>query len=241
MKVKLIVDGGSMKPGPSVSQQLGPMGVNLGKVISDVNEATKGFAGIKVPVELDVNPKTKSYKIQVFSPPVSELIKKELKLEKGSGTPNKIKVGNIPIEILISIAKTKMPDLLAKDLKSALKLIVGSCVSAGILIDSKEAKEIEIEISAGNYDSEISQEKTSPSPEKVKELESFFKKLQSEQEARKKAEEEAEKAAEAAKEAKAAAAGKAPAEGKAVAETGAAKSEEAPSKEAKAPEEKKKS
>ncbi len=240
MKVKLIVDGGSMKPGPAVSQQLGPMGVNLGKVISDVNEATKGFAGIKVPVELNVNPKTKSYEIQVFSPPVSELIKKELKLEKGSGAPNKIKVGNIPIEILISIAKTKMPDLLAKDLKSALKLIVGSCVSAGILIDSKEAKEIEIEISEGKYDSEISQEKTSPSPEKVKELESFFKKLQSEQEARKKAEEEAEKAAEAAKEAKAAAEGKAPAEGKAVAETGAAKTEEAPSKEAKAPEEKKK-
>ena len=85
MKVKLIVEGGKMAPGPAVAQQLGPMGINLGKVIEDVNEATKGFAGTKVPVELDVDAKTKTYEIQVFSPPVSELIKKELKLEKGSG------------------------------------------------------------------------------------------------------------------------------------------------------------
>ena len=58
-KIKLIVDGGAMKPGPAVAQQLGPMGINLGKVISDVNAATAGFKGVKVPVELDVNPKTK--------------------------------------------------------------------------------------------------------------------------------------------------------------------------------------
>ena len=88
MKVKLIVEGGDMKPGPTVSQQLGPMGINLGKVISDVNEATKGFKGMKVPVEIDVDPKTKDFTIQVFSPPVSEMIKKELNIEKGSGKPH---------------------------------------------------------------------------------------------------------------------------------------------------------
>jgi large subunit ribosomal protein L11 len=80
MKVKLIVDGGNMKPGPSVAQQLGPMGINLGKVISSVNEATAGFKGTKVPVEIDVNTKTKDFAIKVFSPPVAELIKKELKI-----------------------------------------------------------------------------------------------------------------------------------------------------------------
>ena len=74
MKVKLIVEGGKMAPGPAVAQQLGPMGINLGKVIEDVNKATAGFKGTKVPVELDVDPKTRTYNIAVFSPPVAELI-----------------------------------------------------------------------------------------------------------------------------------------------------------------------
>jgi large subunit ribosomal protein L11 len=64
-KIKLIVEGGKMAPGPAVAQQLGPMGINLGKVISDVNNATSGFKGMNVPVELDVDPKTKKYEILV--------------------------------------------------------------------------------------------------------------------------------------------------------------------------------
>src|SRR3989338_3423830 len=98
MIVKLIVDGGDMKAGPAVAQQLGPMGINLGKVTADVNKETAGFKGIKVPVELDVNPKTKDYKIKVLSPPTSELIKKELGLEKGSGDAGSVKAGNISFE-----------------------------------------------------------------------------------------------------------------------------------------------
>ena len=136
MKVKLIVDGGAMKPGPTVSQQLGPIGINLGKVIEDVNAATKGFKGMKVPVELDVDTKTKDFTVTVFSPPVSELIKKELGLEKGSGKAAEVKVGNIALERIIEIAKTKMPNLLAKDLKSAVKLVVGSCGSLVTVISS---------------------------------------------------------------------------------------------------------
>src|SRR3989344_8268856 len=134
MKVKLIVDGGAMQPGPAVAQQLGPMGINLGKVISDVNQATLSFKGVKVPVEIDVNAKTKTYEIKVFSPPTAELIKKELGLEKGSGEALKTKVGNIALQRIIYVANTKMPNLLAKDLKAAVKLVVGSCVSLGILI-----------------------------------------------------------------------------------------------------------
>ena len=208
MNVKLIVEGGNMKPGPAVSQQLGPLGINLGKIISDVNSATAGFKGMKVPVEIDVDIKTKEFTVKVFSPPVSELIKKEIKIEKGSGKALEVKVGNIPIEKVIEIAKTKMPNLLAKDLKAAAKLIVGSCVSLGVLIDNKEAKEISIEIDSGNYDSEISSEKTEVSEEKRKSLEAYFAKLKAEQEKTQKALEEAAKAEE---EAKAAAAAEAPA------------------------------
>ncbi len=205
-QVKLIVDGGKMAPGPAVAQQLGPMGINIGKVISDVNEATKGFLGMKVPVELDVDPKTKTYKIKVSSPPVAELIKKEISAEKGSGEAEKFKVGNISFERIVSIAKTKMPNLLAKDLRSAIRLIVGTCVSLGVLIDSKNAKEVEKDILSGVYDKEIKEEITEPTAEKKKKLAEFFDILKAKQEKEKKALEEAKAAEEAAKAAAATAA-----------------------------------
>lgn len=198
MKVKLIVEGGKMQPGPAVSQQLGPLGINLGKVIKDVNDVTKNFSGMKVPVELDVDSKTKAVKINVFSPPVAELIKKELGIEKGSGQPNTIKVGNVAFERLVAIAKTKMDDLLAKDFRSALKLIVGTCVSIGVLIDNKEAKEIEKEIDSGVYDKEIKGEIIDVSKEKKEKLEKFFAERKAKQEKELKALEEAKAAAEAA-------------------------------------------
>lgn len=204
MKVKLIVEGGKMQPGPAVAQQLGPMGINLGKVIGDVNEATKGFVGMKVPVELDVDSKTKKYSVNVFSPPIAELIKKELKIEKGSGEPNNFKVGNIAFEKLIGIAKTKMPDLLAKNLKGAVKLVVGSCVAMGVLIDNKEPKEIEKEIDSGKFDKEIKGEITVVSEDKKAKLEKFFEVRKAKQEKDKKALEEAKAAEEAAAAAKAA-------------------------------------
>ncbi len=230
MIVKLIVEGGDMKPGPAVAQQLGPLGINLGKVISDVNSSTSGFKGTKVPVEIDVDPKTKSYKIKVFSPPVAELIKKELGLEKGSGDAGKYKVGNIAIERIINLAKTKSSSLLAKNLKSAVKLIVGTCVSLGVLIDNKSAKEIEKDIDSGKYEKEILEEITSPSEEKIKQLKEFYSAVKEKQDKEQKAIAEAKAAEEAAKAAAAAAApapGAAPAAGTAAAAAPAAKKEEA--------------
>ena len=78
MQIKLLVEGGSMKPGPALSQKLGPLGININQVIQKVNEATKDFNGMKVPVSLEVDTSTKEFDVNVFSPPVSELIKKEL-------------------------------------------------------------------------------------------------------------------------------------------------------------------
>jgi len=181
MKINLLVEGGNMKPGPTLSQKLGPIGVNIGQVISKVNEATKGFAGMKVPVEVDVDPSSKEISVQVFSPPVSELLKRELGIEKGSGMQNKIKVQNISIEQIISIAKRKMPDLLCKDLKAAVKTVVGTCVSLGILVESKPAKEVEEEIEQGKYDKEINEERTEPSEEKKAKLQQHFTKIKEEQ------------------------------------------------------------
>lgn len=197
-KIKLIVDGGAMKPGPAIAQQLGPMGINIGKVISDVNTATAGFKGLKVPVELDVDPKTKNYTIEVLSPPVAELVKKEIGLEKAGGEAGKTYVGNIALETVISVAKTKQVNLLARNLKTAVKLVVGTCVSMGVLVDGKNGKEVMRDIEDGKYDAEISQEITEPNEQKKKELDAIWKEVVARQEKSKKAAEEAKAAAEAA-------------------------------------------
>jgi large subunit ribosomal protein L11 len=182
MKIKILADGGNMKPSPALSQKLGPVGINIGEVIKRVNESTKEFNKIKVPVELDIDPKTKEFEILVFSPPVSELIKKELGIEKGSGKQKEIYVANISIEQIINIAKQKLPNLLCNNLKSAIKVVVGTCGSLGILIDNKNAKEIQEEIEKGFYDQEIKNEKTELDSEKKKQLEEHFLKIMKSQE-----------------------------------------------------------
>ena len=182
MQIKLLVEGGDMKPGPALSQKLGPMGMNINQVIQKVNEATKDFKGLKVPVELDVDASTKEFDVNVFSPPVSELIKKELGIEKGSGMQKKSQTANASIEQIISVAKTKLPNLLCRDLKAAVKTVVGSCVSLGVLVENKSASEFEQEIDKGKYDKEIQEEKTETSEEKKKELEEYFAKIKDEQE-----------------------------------------------------------
>jgi len=196
MIIKLLVEGGDMKPGPALSQKLGPMGMNINQVIQKVNEATKNFKGLKVPVELDVDASTKDFGVSVFSPPVSELIKKELGIEKGSGLQKKVQVANASIEQIISIAKTKLPNLLCRDLKAAVKTVVGSCVSLGILVENKPASEVEQEIDQGKYDKEIQEEKTETSEEKRAELDESFSEVKTQQDIIIKQEEQAKEAEE---------------------------------------------
>ena len=202
MQIKLLIEGGNMQPGPVLSQKIGPLGLNMGQVIQKINDATKKFKGLKVPVELEINPSTKQIDVKVFSPPTSELLKKELGIEKGSGAHKKTKVANASIEQIINVAKTKLPNLLSKDFRAAVKTIVGSCVSLGVLVENKLAKEIEKEIDEGKYDNEILNQISETPTEKKKSLDAFFSKVKSEQEKILKQEEEAAKAAEAEKAAK---------------------------------------
>ena len=201
MQVKLLVEGGNMQPGPALSQKLGPLGMNIGEIISKVNAATKDLKGLKVPVELEINPSTKEFEVNVFSPPVSELLKKELGIPKGSSEHKKMKVANASIEQIISVSKTKLPNLLSKDLKAGVKAVLGSCLSLGILVESKSPVDVIRDIEKGKYDAEISQEKTETSEEKKKGLEEFFAKIKVEQEKILK-KEQSEKAAEEEKAAK---------------------------------------
>lgn len=206
MNIKMLVDGGAMKPGPAVAQKLGPAGIPINKVIEAVNKKTEGFKGMQVPIEIEVDLDSKEFEIQVFSPPVSGLLKKEAGIEKASGLQAKQKVGNLSIEQVIGVAKAKMENLLCRDLKSATKIVVGSCKSLGLLVESKDPVEIGKEIDEGKYDKEINDEKTVTDPEKKKELENFFNELKKEQEKRLKLETAAAEEAAEAKEAKPAAA-----------------------------------
>jgi len=196
MIVNLMIDGGDMKPGPAVAQKLGPMGINMGKVIQEINKETESFKGMKVPVELDVDAKTKDFTIKVSTPPVGELIKKELGIDAGSGRAKIVKMANASIEQIIKVAKTKQQGMLSKNLKASVKSVVGSCVSLGILIENKEAKEIEKEIDEGKFDKEINDIKTEIDSEKRKKLDEYFAEVKAEQDKILKKEEEAKAKAE---------------------------------------------
>jgi large subunit ribosomal protein L11 len=192
--IKLLVEGGKMSPGPAVAQQLGPMGINMGEVISKVNDATSAFKGVTVPVHLTINPKTKEFSIKVLSPPTSELIKKELKIETASGARLKQRVGNFAIEQVISVAKSKHDSMLSNNFLATVKSVIGTCQALGVLIESKEPKEVLKEIAEGKYKEEIEAQKTDINPEKKEKLDAYFAEVADKQEAVKKAE-EAEKAA----------------------------------------------
>lgn len=151
-EIKLLVEGGKATPGPPIGPALGPFGLNVGKVVAEINQKTQQFEGMKVPVTLIIDPKTKSYEIKVGLPPVSALIKKELGLEKGASSPGKEVVGNLTIDQAIKIAKIKRGSSLAKTLKAAVKEVLGTCVSMGVTVEGKDPCVVQREIDEGKYD-----------------------------------------------------------------------------------------
>jgi len=154
--VKALVDGGKATASPPLGPALGPLGVNIMQIINAINDKTKQFEGMKVPIKVIVDPKTKKFEIEVGTPPSSSLILKELSLEKGSGSPSTHKVGNLTVDQAIKVAKMKQDGLLGKDLKKKTKEVIGTCVSMGITVEGKKPQEIQKAIDDGVYDSKFS-------------------------------------------------------------------------------------
>jgi large subunit ribosomal protein L11 len=150
--IELLINGGQATAGPPLGPALGPLGVNVVMIVNKINELTKDYAGMKVPVKVAVDPETKSFEVTVGTPTASALIVSELKIEKGSGTPNTQKVGNLSMEQLIRIAKLKRQELLSPTLKRSAKEILGTCVSMGVTIEGKDPREVQEEIDAGKHD-----------------------------------------------------------------------------------------
>jgi large subunit ribosomal protein L11 len=150
--ISALVTGGEASAGPPLGPALGPMGINVLQVVNTINEKTKEFHGMKVPVKEDVDPDTKKFNVEVGVPPTTALIAKEANISKGSGTAGKDFVGNISMEAIVKIAKMKIDISYATSLKSSVKEIIGSCVSSGIKVENKPAREIYPDLMAGKFD-----------------------------------------------------------------------------------------
>jgi large subunit ribosomal protein L11 len=129
--IKLQAPGGQATPAPPIGPALGQHGVNIGQFVSQFNERTKELNGTTVPVVITVFT-DKSFTFEVKSPPAAVLLKQAAEVAKGSGAPNKEKVGQVSAEQVRRIAQTKFKDLNAYDLGQAEKIIRGTARSMGI-------------------------------------------------------------------------------------------------------------
>ncbi len=215
----LLIEGGKAKPGPATAPKLGALKVNMGQLFQDINEKTKDYAGMNVPVKVIINKKDHSYEIKIGTPPVSSLLRKELGLKKIAGETKteepengeekakegekkenekvdkkdekkegeeeteekktkkeekrekaekarkdkekeKVReiVADVKMEQCVRVAKMKRDSLLAKTFKSAVKEVVGSCVSMPVTVEGKTPKETLKDIDEGKYDSVLKEE-----------------------------------------------------------------------------------
>lgn len=153
--ISALVTGGQASAGPPLGPALGPLGVNIMEIINAINSKTADFEGMKVPVTVSVDTKTKKWEVTVGIPSASALLLKEAGIQKGSGTSGSTWVGDIKVDSLVKVAKAKLESSYASSLKSVAKEVAGTCVSLGIKIEGKTPKEFTAEINEGKWDSKF--------------------------------------------------------------------------------------
>ncbi len=129
--IKLVIPAGQASPAPPIGPTLSQYGINMGEFCSQFNEKTREDNGILTPVVLTIF-KDSTFSFITKTPPTSELIRRELKIKKGSGEPNITKVGKLTNQQLEKIAEIKMEDLNTTDIKQAKKIIAGTAKQMGI-------------------------------------------------------------------------------------------------------------
>ena len=154
--VEVLVPGGKATAGPPLGPALGPLGINVKAVVDEINKKTAEFNGMQVPAIIEVDDK-KNFTVSVGVPPTTALVIKECGLEKGSSEPGAQVVGDLPLEAAVRIARMKFDDMLSYDIKTAVKEVVGTCVSVGVTVDGKPPKEMFALIDAGEYDSALAE------------------------------------------------------------------------------------
>ena len=141
-EVSVLVEGGKAAAGATLGAALGPLGVNVGQVVQQINEKTKGFAGMRVPVVVRVDPATRSFTLIVGKPPVAAMLLKEAGKEKGSGKPKTEVAGDVALEAVTKIAEAKESDLFGASLEERINQVLGTCVSLGLTVDGEDPRAV---------------------------------------------------------------------------------------------------
>jgi len=141
-EVSVLVEGGKATPGAPLGPALGPLGVNVVQVVQQINELTKGFQGMRVPVIVRVDPATRAFTLVVGKPAVAALLLKEAGKEKGSGKSKSEVVGDVSLEAVQRIAEAKGSDLFGRGLDEQMNQVIGTCVSMGITVDGQDPREL---------------------------------------------------------------------------------------------------
>jgi large subunit ribosomal protein L11 len=157
--VNAMVEGGKATPAPPLGPSLAPTGVNVGQVVAQINERTRDFAGMQVPVTVVVDKAARTFTITVGTPPMSSLVKKELGIrepvKEEPGVKGKKAIGDMTIEQCVKVAKMKADATLARTLKAQVAEVMGSCLSLGATVDGQNAKEAIKKLQAGGYDAKL--------------------------------------------------------------------------------------
>ncbi|ABK76980.1 ribosomal protein L11 [Cenarchaeum symbiosum A] len=151
-KIAALVTGGQASAGPPLGPAMGPLGVNIMEVIAAINDETKDFEGMKVPVTVSVDTDTKKWEVEVGIPSAAALLLKEAGIQKGSGTPGTEWVGDVTMDSVAKVARTKLESSYASSVKQVAKVVAGTCVPLGIKIEGKTPREITAEINEGKWD-----------------------------------------------------------------------------------------
>jgi len=150
--VRLQVEGGKATPAPPLGPTLQQLGLDVARVVDEINTATKIYEGLEVRVDVVIDLDSKEYNIKVKLPTTTSLLLRAAGAEKLSGDPGHNKVGDLDIEKIIEIAILKKPELNAKSLRAAVKTILGTAKSIGIMVSGKDPRDVQKEIDKGLYD-----------------------------------------------------------------------------------------
>lgn len=153
--VEALINGGSATAGPPLGPALGPLGVNVKLIVDKINEKTKEFRGMRVPIKVIVDVDTKKFEVEVGIPTTSALIAKEIGIEKGSSNPGREFVGDLSFDQVIKISSVINQKISLTDLKKIILQVIGTCVSMGVKINGLDPKEASKKVKEGEYDDKI--------------------------------------------------------------------------------------
>jgi len=139
-EVSVLVEGGKAAAGAALGAALGPLGVNVGQVVTQINEKTKQFAGMKVPVLVKVDASTRTFTLDVGRPPTAALLLKEAGKEKGSGKSKTEVIGDVTMDAVRQIAEAKSEDMQGKGMEERINQVLGTAVSMGITVDGQDPR-----------------------------------------------------------------------------------------------------